>query len=253
MVIYLDLVFILNFSFDLLLLLCVSIVLKRNSKLGKLLLASLFGSLTTVFLLVNISILILNILKILMSIGMVLVGFGYKDFKYTLNNLFYLYLVSIILGGFIYYLNINYGNDKVSINYLFLLFISPVILIGYIISSKNLRNNYQHYYNCKIYFDNDNFVLVNALLDTGNKLKDPYSNKGIIILNKRYLPFDIKSPILVPFRALNTRGLLKCVKGFKLEIDKRVNSSFLIGISDNELIGDGIDCIISEKIMEGLK
>ncbi len=250
MVIYLDLVFILNFSFDLLLLLSVSIVLKRNSKFLRLGLGALLGSLTTIFLFFKMSVILLNILKILMSIGMVLVGFGYKDIKYTLNNLLYLYLVSIILGGFLYYLNINYYEE---INYGVLLIISPLILVLYIISSKNLKTSYNNYYNCRIYFDEQNYIDVSAFLDTGNKLKDPYTNKGIIILNKKYIPFKIDYPILVPFRVLNNQGLLKCIKGFRLEIDHKISKSFLIGVSDEELIGDGIDCIISERIMEGLK
>ena len=50
MTIYLDIVFILNFSFDAFLLFTVAIILKRKTSFKRILLGSLVGSLTIIFL-----------------------------------------------------------------------------------------------------------------------------------------------------------------------------------------------------------
>ena len=96
--------------------------------------------------------------------------------------------------------------------------------------------------------------LFNGFLDSGNKLKDPYSNKSIIILDKNKVDdIKVRSPVYVPYNSLNNHGLLTCYKGYRIEIDGKSFDKFLIGISDEHFYMDGIDCILNNKIMEGLK
>ena len=108
MIIYIDILIIINFLFDFLLLLTINIALKRYSKIYRLILASIFGELTLISLFIPISSVLFTILKIIMGIIMVLIAFGYKNIKYTLYNIIYLYMTSIILGGFTYYLSIEF-------------------------------------------------------------------------------------------------------------------------------------------------
>ena len=109
MTIYLDLVMILNFAIDFILLLTVSIILKRNVKLTRIMLGAFIGGLSILFLFFNINSFLLFIFKILISILMILTTFGYKTIKYTLVNILYLYMSSIILGGFLYLLNLEFS------------------------------------------------------------------------------------------------------------------------------------------------
>ena len=95
MKIYVDLIFFLNFMFDFILLITTNIVLKRKSSLKRITLGSLIGSLTIIVLFVPLTTLSLFILKILLSISIMLITFGYKDLKYTLTNLFYFYILFI--------------------------------------------------------------------------------------------------------------------------------------------------------------
>lgn len=101
MIIYIDLLMTINFLFDFLLLLTINIALKRYSKVYKLILASLFGEVTLFSLFIPINSILFTILKIILGIIMVLIAFGYKNIKYTFYNIIYLYMVSIILGGFV--------------------------------------------------------------------------------------------------------------------------------------------------------
>ena len=59
------------------------------------------------------------------------------------------------------------------------------------------------------------------------------TNKGIILvnINKINKLVKIRSPIYVPYSTLNNTGLLKCIKPKSIEIDGKVLSNYLIGLS----------------------
>ena len=93
-----------------------------------------------------------------------------------------------------------------------------------------------------------------GFLDTGNRLKDPVSKRSVVLINKKLLPDDIhiNSPIYVPYHSLNNRGLVKCIKPLKLEIDNKYYSNFLLGIMNDKIGISGVDCILNLDVMEGL-
>ena len=262
MKIYIDLVLLLNFGFDLLLLFSVAIILRRQTNLKKLILGALLGTITIFSMFIETSSLILFIIKILISIGMVLITFGYNNLKYIFNNLFYLYTSSIILGGFLYFLNLefSYKNEGLifyfnglSINIIILIILSPIIIYAYIKQGLKLKNQYSNYYNIDIYLKNGNIIPTTAFLDTGNHLEDPYKKRPIILLNKKLLQIDYKKDniLLVPYDALNHHGLLKCIIPDKIFIQGiGFKNNFLIGISNEQIKMDGIDCIIGNKLLE---
>ena len=140
MKIYIDLILLLNFGFDFILLLSVSLVLRRNAPIYKLLIGAFIGSISVLTLFIKINSLELFIIKIIISILMTITSFRFKNIKYTLKNIVYLYISSIVLGGALYLLNIEltYKNqgiifykNKMSINFLILVIISPIILYIY--------------------------------------------------------------------------------------------------------------------------
>lgn len=263
MTVYLDLVLLLNFGFDLILLFSVAIILRRTTTLKRLILSSLVGSITIVSMFIELNSLSLFFIKVLISIAMVLVAFKFRDLKYTLNNLFYLYTSSILLGGFLYFLNLEFSYkhegllfyyDGLSINVIILIVLSPIIVYAYIKQAKNLKNNYSNYYNIDIYLKNNEVINATAFLDTGNKLQDPYKRRPIILLNNDKINFDINMErlLLVPYESLNNHGLLKCIIPEKIFIEGvGFRNNFLIGISNEEIKIDGVDCILSPKLIEG--
>lgn len=261
MKIYLDLVFFINFSFDFLLLLTVSIILKRNVKIKRIILGSIIGALSTFLLLIKISNLELFIYKIIISIIMILITFNYKNINYTIKNMLYLYITSIILGGFLYYLNIefSYKNEGLifyhngfSINYIVLIILSPIILYLYIKECKDLKNNYSYYHKLDIYYK-DKIIKLNSYLDTGNKLFDPYLNRPIIVINKENINDNLlEDYILVPIDTISNHSLLKCFKVDKIFIDGiEVKKQVLIGLSPKKIKMEGIDSIFGKSILEG--
>lgn len=263
MKIYLDLILFLNFMFDLILLSSVGIILRRVISIKKLILAALLGSLTTLLLFLPINSFLLFFSKIIVSLVMVLVCFGYRDIKYTFRNLIYLYTSSMILGGGMYLINIqfNYKQEELmfyhnglSINFIFLIIFSPFIIYFYTKQVKQLKNDYSKYYNVDIYFKDGTKQEVTAFLDTGNKLIDPYKKRPIILLNKQKINKNyLENMILVPFDTLNNQGLLKCIIPQKINIiGVGMYIDVLVGISEQKIKIDGVDCILHEKTLEGL-
>ena len=86
MKIYLDYVFFVNLLFDFILLLGVSIVLKRNVSKKRLFFGSIIGGLSGFLILLPISSFLFFVLKILFGLIMLIITFSYKSISYTLNN-----------------------------------------------------------------------------------------------------------------------------------------------------------------------
>ena len=260
MKVYLDLIIILNIALDFLILLTVSLVLKRNVKIKRIILASLVGGLSIFLLFVHIDTFILFVIKFLISMVMVLVAFSYKNLKYFINNIIYLYLVSIILGGFLYLLKVEFSyknegviffNNGLSINFILLIIISPIILYIYIRESKLLFLNVSYYYMVDLYYGNKCYKF-NGFLDSGNKLYDQYKKRPIILIRNKKIKFNYEKGILVPYRTTSGNSLLKCLVVDRLVIDgKRVIENPLVGLSDMDFNIDGVDMILHSEIIGG--
>lgn len=257
MKIYLDYVFLINFLFDFILLTGVALLLKRNIKLYRLIIGSIFGGLTIIILFLNLNSMMLFVLKIVSGIMMVIITFSFKNIKYTFNNFINLMISSVILGGSLYLININnyeysgllfFASDE-KINIILLLIISIIILCIYLKTNINYQREFNKYYKIDIFIDNKKY-LCNAYLDTGNKLIDPYFNKPIILTTNQKIKF--KNIIYVPYQTLNNNGILECMLIDKIHIHNiGYRKKILIGRSNDKFQIEGIDMIISEKILEG--
>ncbi len=264
MVIYLDIIFLINFILDFLLLLTINVALKRYRKIRYLILGACVGSISLISLFLPIKGISLLIFKLILGLILCLVSFGYKNIKYTLYNLVYLYMTSIILGGFLYYLKTEFSyNHKglvfyyegLGFNYIFLIIIAPFSLYVFIKSMKALREIKDYYYQVKIILENNYVLNITGFLDTGNKLQDPITKRYVIMLNKKLIEAKIKirSPMFVPYNTLNNHGLLMCIKPKKLIINNQELDNYLIGLSDNSLKLNGIDCLLNYQVREDLK
>lgn len=248
MTVYIDLVCIINFIYDFLILLTVSFTLKRNRKIYNYILSSLIGVLSIFLLFLKINNIILFLLKILISIIMVIVAFGYKSIKYTISNIIYFYMTSIILAGFLYLIKGNSSNFN--LNYIVLLIIGPIILFIYYKSNKKLKNTYSDYYKIKIVFDNIEYNLV-SFYDNGNNLKDPISKKSIIIVENNRLEkiYNIRSPVYVPVITVKGTHLMRCFKPSYIILNDKKIYNYLIGESSIKF-SDGVECLLNKSLKE---
>jgi len=257
MKVYLDKIFFLNFCFDFILLLSVSIILRRNVSIKRILFGSLIGALSIFSLFIKISNLELFILKIFISFIMVIVSFEFKNIKYTIKNLEYLYMSSLVLAGFLYFINAQFSykqeglvfyHNGISINFILLIILSPIIIYIYIKQAINLKNNYSNYYKIDIYI-NDKIYKLNGFLDTGNKLKDPLTQKSVILIKEKIIKEKLNFR-LIPFTTISEKGLIKCIKVDKVYIKGvGIKKNVLVCLMKN-LNMEGIDCILNQSIIE---
>lgn len=263
MTIYLDALFLLNFYFDFLLLLTVCITLKRNASLKRIALGAFIGSLSIITLFIPMSNLTLIFFKFFLGALMVSLTFKIKDKKYFLNNLAYFYMISTILGGFLYFWNLSFSEEvhgfifvkkDISINYLFLILSSPVILYFYFKQRQEIEW-YQNLIPVTIQIKNGPKLTLNAFLDTGNKLVDPVTKKKIILVNSSLLKGLVKihSPMYVAYNSLNNHGLLKCFSLDFLEIFGHKSQDYLIGLSEQDLLKDGVECVLNSYCLKEIK
>lgn len=261
MKVYIDVILFINIFFDFILLLSISLILRRNVKIYKIILGSLVGGMSILFLFLPINKITLFFLKIIIAIFMCIITFNYKDIKYTIKNILFLYLVSVLLGGVLYLLNIEFSyknsglifyHNDVSINIIIILIVSPILLYFYVKQMKDLRNNYSKYYKVNIYFKSKKNVLLNGFLDTGNNLKDPYKSRPIVIVNynkiKKYVSKE--KELLVPYTNINNDDILRCIKVDKIIINNIEYRNILVGFSLNKINIDGIDCILNNNMEE---
>ncbi len=260
MKLYLDLIFLKNIWFDFLLLLSVSILLKRNIKLKRIILGSIIGGITFFILFINMNAITLLLFKIIVSILMIITTFSFKNIKYTFINISYFYLTSIILGGGMYLLNdlFSYSNKGLifykngqGTNYIFLLILSPIIIFFYVKNSLKLKNEYSNYHKVDLLYKGKLYHLT-GFLDTGNHLKDPFKKRGIILVNLK-LDYNLENVIYTPYHSLNNTSILKCLKIDKLYIDSIEFKNYLIGLATSNFKIDGVDCILHSSMKGKLK
>ena len=229
--------------FDFLLLLTVKIVLKKKVKCYRILLASFFGAFSIFFLFLKLNSITLFLLKVIISLIMIIISFGITSINEFIKNTLYLYFVSIILGGFLYYLNLEFSYDNIG-----LIFINNGFSIN-IKQDKNLKIINNYYYQVDIYYKNFK-KSYNAYLDTGNKLYDPYFKKPIILLYDKNFP-KIENPIYVPYKTLDHTGLLECIRVDKIVLDneKTIKKPF-VALSKDKLKMDDVQVLLHKDYLE---
>lgn len=256
MKIYLDLVFLLNFFFDFLLLFATTKILKEIVPLRRILFGSLVAALTILVLFIDVSSFTLFLIKVILSIIIILITFGKRNF---LKNISYFYLLSIILGGSLYLFRntlvfknkgLLFVNNGFSINFILLLVVSPIIIFCYVKEHILYRNTYGNIYEVEIIVKNKVYKL-RGIIDTGNRLKDPYSKRDVILVNNN-IKINGNKFIYVPYKALNTTGIIKCYKVDKVIIKNQEFKNCLIGISKDKISLNDVDCILPNSFKEDL-
>ena len=235
MKIYYEAIFILNFLLDFMILYGTKRILKRNNKLIRIIISSIVGSLTTFLLFININNFILFIIKLLVSIILIIIAFGFRN---IIKNTIYFYLISIVIGGSCYLMDIKN---------VFFLVISSFIVISILIKEfLSYKEIYSNKYLVTIIIDKKKFCL-EGFIDTGNRLIDPISRKSVVLCN---LNINSDKCIYVPYKALNTSGIIKCIKPDKVIVgDKEFDC--LIGISRDKFNLEE-NCILPNKLKEEL-
>ena len=265
MVIYVDVLVFTNIIIDYILLYLTAKFTNKTYKLARIVLASCIGGITSLYIFINVKLLIVDFLfKIVMSVLIVCVAFGFSRIRILFyTSVLYLTLSFAFCGLIIFLQNIR-PELFLNRNLMSYLNISPVFLviltaIFYIIIKLlfgfvNRKSNAQ----C-VELDiklSDFNLSTNALVDSGHTLKDPLSDAEIFILNSKNYElfeesgFDLVNRIrLIPVKTVSGSCLLRGIRCdaaiIKLE-DREIHFNKPIILKSNQDFCDDYGAIVSK-------
>lgn len=199
--VYLDIIWALNLLFDSLLLYLTALFLKRSIRLWRLLAGGFIGSLIILLSFTSLHDFTNHpISKLLFSVFMVLMVFGYKRWRFFIKGLMTLYFATFLMGGALigthYFLQYNsewtvkvlrasvYGFGD-PITWLFVMFGFP---IAWHFSKKNVENlemtkiQFDQIVNVMLTIETETFIF-KGLVDSGNQLYDPLSKLPVMFVS----------------------------------------------------------------------
>ena len=225
MKIYLDLVFIINFIIDFFILYGVKKTLKINTKNTRILIGSIIGSISIIILFLTLNNIEIFIIKLIISILVIIVSFGKRNIT---KNIIYFYLISIILGGsfYLFDIGITYKNTGFMIiknnhifNIILLLIGTPIIIYLFVKENLSYKNTYSNKYIIKIYI-NKKLYKYEGIIDTGNRLVDPYKKRSVILINDN---IKYNKCIYVPYHTLDYNGVIPCITPDEVIINNKIS------------------------------
>ncbi|KYD08159.1 sigma-E processing peptidase SpoIIGA [Heyndrickxia sporothermodurans] len=214
MVVYMDVIWLLNLLVDSMLLWLTAIILKRQTSIWRIFIGGFIGSLLIVMSLTPFSSYAGHpIVKLAFSILIVYSAFGFKRFKYFFSNLLTFYFVTFLIGGLLigthYFIHFDFQlknsvllasvkgfGDPIS--WLFVLFGLP---IAWYFSKQRIEDfemaniQYDQLVDVKITINGISLQL-KGLIDSGNQLYDPLSKQPVMIVSIQNVldqfPIEIK-------------------------------------------------------------
>lgn len=201
MTIYLDVIWVLNLFFDSLLLYLTAIFLKRKIQIWRLLAGGFIGSLIIILSFTPLHAYTNHPLgKLLCSVLMILVSFGYKRWRFFIKALMTLYVSTFLIGGALigahYFIQFDQQTSAQMLMYSVKGFGDPVswlfVLIGFPIAWHFSRKNIESMEMTKIQFEqivnvtvafNDESYIFKGLIDSGNQLYDPFTKLPVMFVS----------------------------------------------------------------------
>lgn len=202
----------------------------------------------------------------------VFVSFGFDSVKDLLRRTAVFFGVTMLFGGIIICFWLIFKPNGVLINNGAVYFdISPTVLIVSTALSyafitllfRFLKKDVpiKGIIPAEIYYDGRKKE-VSLLLDSGNSLKDPLSDRPVIIISKKAAQEilgksieenlsenDIKGYRLIPCTTVNGSGLLPAFKAEKIQLFKKTINSVIVAVSENAA-GDNHEGITNPEILK---
>lgn len=293
MTIYLDIVLIENLCMNYIILYATGIIYKTKTKMLRLLFSSAIGAVYAVLAYMQVLEIYSNLLlKFLLSVGMVYLAYSPKTLKILGKQLLLFYITSSVFGGvafaLLYFVK---PQDIFMKNGLYIgTYPIKIVALGAIVSYivikfalkliKGKLTRKELF--CQILIRlGEEKIIVTAMLDTGNLLKEPITKTPVIIVEKQSLATILPKEILenldfildgtnktelgeyatrfrvIPFSSLGKQnGMLLGMKMDEVEIiteeGNTTVSNVIIGISNESLTKNGLyTALVGLEILEG--
>lgn len=242
---YIDVLFMVNFMMDFILLLIVRQITKCPTTQLRIFAGSFIGALLTcaVYLFSSDNIFVKFVLfHVIINVIIVKVGFRCKNLRIFMQSLITLYIAGFMLGGVVQYLQ-----QYLKLGSLFFLLasISYIIVRGVWWFLEHLQIQKKLWYEVEL-FVGDEVIKANALLDTGNGLLEPMTGKPVSILesvdgNELISRCLDVAAMEVPYCSIGGEGVLKAFCATKMHIMGNSNcwiDSPIIAVNNKPISND---------------
>ncbi len=203
LVVYMDVIWLLNLLVDSMLLWTTSIILKRKVSLWRVLAGGLVGSVLIILSITPLAVYAGSpFVKLGFSFLMILSVFGFKRLKYFFSNLLTFYFATFLLGGILigthYFLNFNLQLNSSMFLASIRGFGDPIswifVILGLPIAWHFSKQRINSFEMAKIQYDqivkvqieiNGLKCILQGMVDSGNNLYDPLSKMPVMIVSTR--------------------------------------------------------------------
>ena len=294
MTVYIDIILLENLCMNYIILFATAYIMKIKISHIRIIASSSIGAVYSIMLYMQILPIYSSIfMKIIISVVMVYISYAPKSVKIAIKQLIIFYLISFAFGGCAFALLYFVKPQDIFIKNGVYIGTYPLKIallggiVGFIITYiafkiiKNKATKEEMIYKLKIKI-NDKTVEVNALLDTGNKLKDPITLVPVIVIEKQklynFLPEEILENIdkiiggdsnklieenikymskfrVIPYNSIGKQnGLMLGFKADEVKIiideEERTIKNTIIGIFNQSFNSQTYSALISLEIIE---
>lgn len=294
MTVYIDIILLENLCMNYIILFATAYIMKIKISHIRIIASSSIGAVYSIMLYMQILPIYSSIfMKIILSVVMVYRSYAPKSVKIAIKQLIIFYLISFAFGGCAFALLYFVKPQDIFIKNGVYIGTYPLKIallggiVGFIITYiafkiiKNKATKEEMIYKLKIKI-NDKTVEVNALLDTGNKLKDPITLVPVIVIEKQklynFLPEEILENIdkiiggdsdklieenikymskfrVIPYNSIGKQnGLMLGFKADEVKIiideEERTIKNTIIGIFNQSFNSQTYSALISLEIIE---
>jgi len=203
LVVYVDLLFLVNLVMNFMVLLLMKWLLKETTSYVRISFAAILGGLGACLVTVLDGIPAICsflFLYVLISGGMVIIAFGFQNIKKFLIRICEIYCVAFLLGGFLSYVYYHMNAKKYVtelINGSVFSHFSAIYLIagvGIVVMlypiidfmASRVQENITVLHNVKMYFE-ERHIIGTGLLDTGNMLRDPVTREPVLVAEYEWI------------------------------------------------------------------
>lgn len=284
MVVYIDILFILNLFVNYFIILAAEKLCRTPAKFIRRILSAALGAAFSFSIFFDMGFVLLVLIRFVCAAAMVFVAFGFNNIKLFLRLVASMLCVSFLYAGIMMALWLLFKPSGMAINNGVVYFnISPAVLIVSTLVSyaalQLIRKFVRHppaengYYDIKIALG-DSTAALKALLDTGHALSDLFSDAPVIVAEygavkgiipagahdyflyktgEDNIPMPLKSRIrLIPFKSVGGDGVLPAfvcdMAEVKFKGQVSAVSKAIIAVSPSAL-GDGYSALISNDLI----
>lgn len=244
LIVYVDVLIILNTLVNYFILLAVRKISRAHTSRWRIAMGSLVGGVSSMLIFLEDLGVVMTLLKLFTALLMTVITFGVKPFKSLLKKLFWLFAISFVFGGLMLAVYIFFDTDiliytngivyfDIDVAFLVVCSVFSYIVITVITKFTDKRAPQSKEYYVTIQ-QNGKIISCNALMDTGNNLREPFSSLPVVIVEKdlfnQFCVPDEKLR-LIPVSTVNGDSLIKAFRPDFLQINDFKTDKIYIGES----------------------